>query len=272
VITKDAEAEAERLRDHREKLIRVTLADHALEIVFQPNVDLRSGGVVGAEALARFAQPPIRPPDVWFAEAASVGLVVELEIAAIRSALDQLGRLPSGLYLSLNASVETILSDEFRRTLAKVAAERLVLELTEHTEVRDYRQLEQSIEDLRSNGVRLAVDDTGAGYSSFRHILNLHPEVIKLNIGLTRGIDGDPVRRALGSALLTFGADAYNATIVAEGVETEGEFITLRALGCRFGQGFYLGRPGRLRVPPQNASCPNLPDDDRASVSPTKVP
>jgi EAL domain-containing protein (putative c-di-GMP-specific phosphodiesterase class I) len=237
------------LVDHRESRVRTTLARQALEIVFQPIVDLRTGGVAGAEALARFLLPPCRPPDVWFAEAAAVGLGVDLELAALRLALAQLDRLPAGLYLSLNASVETIMSEEFRDTVAAVPTERLVLELTEHTEVEDYARLEQSIEDLRSRGARLAVDDAGAGYSSFRHILNLHPEVIKLDIGLTRGIDGDPVRRALGSALLTFGADAYNASIVAEGIETEGEFKTLRDLGCRFGQGFYLGRPGRLKVP-----------------------
>jgi len=132
--------------------------------------------------------------------------------------------------------------------LSDVPAERVVLELTEHTEVHDYGKFEETIENLRSKGVRLAVDDAGAGYSSFRHILNLRPDVIKLDIGLTRGIDGDPARRALGSALLTFGLDAYNASVVAEGIETEGEFKTLRALGCPFGQGYYLGRPGRLRA------------------------
>jgi EAL domain-containing protein (putative c-di-GMP-specific phosphodiesterase class I) len=245
--SKHAEADADQLRDNREQLIRVTIANRAHETVFQPIVDLRSGGAVGAEALARFAEPPIRPPDVWFAEAASVGLGVELEMAALRLALEQLRHLPSGLYLSLNASVETIMSEDFRASFADVPAERVVLELTEHTEVHDYDLFEQTIEHLRSQGVRLAVDDAGSGYSSFRHILNLRPDVIKLDIGLTRGIDGDPARRALGAALLTFGLDAYNASIVAEGIETEGEFNTLRALGCPFGQGFYLGRPGRLR-------------------------
>ncbi len=243
-----AEADAAQIREHREKLIRVTIANRSHETVFQPIVDLNSGGAVGAEALARFAEPPIRPPDVWFAEAASLGLGVELEMAALRLALEQLRQLPPGLYLSLNASVETIMSEEFGASLADVPAERVVLELTEHTEIRDYVQFERTIEDLRSKGVRLAVDDAGAGYSSFRHILNLHPDVIKLDIALTRGIDGDPARRALGSALMTFGLDAYNASIVAEGIETEGEFKTLRALGCPFGQGYYLGRPGKLQA------------------------
>ena len=261
------------MREHREKLIRVTIANRAHETVFQPIVDLNSGGAVGAEALARFAEPPIRPPDVWFAEAASLGLGVELEMAALRLALEQLRQLPPGLYLSLNASVETIMSEEFGASFADVPAERVVLELTEHTEIRDYVQFERTIEDLRSKGVRLAVDDAGAGYSSFRHILNLHPDVIKLDIALTRGIDGDPARRALGSALMTFGLDAYNASIVAEGIETEGEFKTLRALGCPFGQGYYLGRPGKLQAArPDPAPVPGealwRPDHDASPSTP----
>ena len=202
---------------------------------------------MGVEALTRFETTPTRPPDVWFAEAKEVGLGVELEMATLRSALSQLSRVPSGVYLSLNASPDTMMSEEFRDAVLEASAERLVLELTEHESIDDYSQLEKIVDELRSSGLRLAVDDAGAGFSSFRHILNLRPDIIKLDIGLTRGIDGDSARRALGSAMLTFGLDAYNAAIVAEGIETEAEFNTLRGLGCRFGQGYYLGRPGRLR-------------------------
>ena len=138
------------------------------------------------------------------------------------------------------------MSDDFESRLDDVPAERIVLELTEHTEVTDYANFAQGLESLRSQGVRLAVDDTGAGFSSLQHVLNLRPDIIKLDVGLTRGIDRDPARRALGRALLTFGLDAYDASIVAEGIETEGELEVLRALGCPCGQGFYLGRPGRL--------------------------
>ena len=235
--------------EQRHETIRVTLARQGFESVFQPIVELGSGGVVGAEALTRFEMSPVRPPDVWFAEAWEVGLGVELEMAALRSALGQLSRLPSGLYLSLNASPETMMSSEFREAVSGAPGERVVLELTEHDSVDDYEALETTVNKLRSDGVRLAVDDAGAGVSSFRHILNLHPDIIKLDIALTRGIDGDPARRALGSAMLAFGLDAYDASIVAEGIETEAEFRTLRGLGCRFGQGYYLGRPGRLRTP-----------------------
>ncbi len=129
-------------------------------------------------------------------------------------------KLPSGLYLSINASPATIVSAEFRAAMAEIPAERVVLELTEHTGIDDYHLFGEAIAELRSNGLRLAVDDAGSGFSSFRHILNLRPDIIKLDIALTRGIDTDPARRALGSAMLTFGLDAYNASIVAEGIET----------------------------------------------------
>jgi EAL domain-containing protein (putative c-di-GMP-specific phosphodiesterase class I) len=201
---------------------------------------------VGAEALARFTQQPIRSPDKWFAEAATLGLGVELELEALNSALQQLHRLPSGLYLSLNASVETIMSEQFRATLADVPAERIVLELTEHSPIADYPAFDQRTRVLRSEGVRLAVDDAGAGFSSFRHILDLQPDVIKLDFGLIHGIDSDLARQSLGRALLTFASETPGTTIVAEGIETEGELETLRALGCPSGQGFLLGRPCRL--------------------------
>ncbi|HVA03982.1 MAG TPA: EAL domain-containing protein [Acidimicrobiales bacterium] len=246
-MTEREEAERALVLEQRQKAIRVTLANRDYESVFQPIVALQAGGAVGVEALTRFGTTPVRSPDVWFAEARNVGLGVELEVAALRSALDQLHRLPSGLYLSLNASSDTMMSPEFREAVADAPAERVVLELTEHDSIEDYELLEATVQDLRSNGIRLAVDDAGAGFSSFRHILNLRPDIIKLDIALTRGIDEDPARRALGSAMLTFGLDAYNAAIVAEGIETEAEFETLRRLGCRFGQGYYLGRPGKLR-------------------------
>ncbi len=238
--------DGEELLERRRERVRVTLAKDALQTVFQPIVDLRTGQTVGAEALARFDTPPFRPPNLWFAEAAEVGLEQELEVAALRAALGQLHRMPPGLYMSLNASPATMASPEFRAAFDDVPAERVVLELTEHAGIEDYQAFGQAIDELRSRGIRLAVDDAGAGFASFAHILNLRPDVIKIDIALTRGIDTDPARRALGAALLNFGFEAYRATIVAEGVETEGELDTLRALGCRFGQGFLLGRPRRL--------------------------
>ena len=247
------QANAEQLREEVERRIRHTIQNRTLETHFQPIVNLNTGLSLGTEALSRFTDDPTRSPDLWFAEAASVGLGTELEIAALDLALSQMNRLPSDMYLSINASVETILSEEFHESLAQVDAERVVLEVTEHTPIGDYEEFAASVAGLRSRGIRLAVDDAGAGYAGFGHLLDLRPDIIKLDIALTRGIDRDPARQALGRALLRFGLEMFQTTMVAEGIETKEELATLRSLGCAVGQGFALGRPSRL------VSLPPLP-------------
>jgi EAL domain-containing protein (putative c-di-GMP-specific phosphodiesterase class I) len=237
------------MQDQRLSVIRGMIDSRALETYFQPIVDLRSGEVVGTEALSRFAQVPVRPPDAWFAEAATLGLGVELELAAVARALERLDRLPSGMYLSLNASVEAIMSDNFHAAMSDVPAERIVLELTEHTQIADYSSFNRTVESLRSVGMRLAVDDAGSGFASFNHVLNLAPDVIKLDISLIRGIDHDPAKQALARALLRFGSEAFGTTFVAEGIETKGELGTVQSLGFHSGQGFILGRPSRHAGP-----------------------
>jgi EAL domain-containing protein (putative c-di-GMP-specific phosphodiesterase class I) len=96
--------------------------------------------------------------------------------------------------------------------------------------------------------MQFMIDDAGAGFSSLKHVLRLHPDVIKLDLALTHDIDSDPVRRALAASLVAF-AREIGATIVAEGIETHGELETLRALGVTHGQGYYLARPGPGPVP-----------------------
>jgi EAL domain-containing protein (putative c-di-GMP-specific phosphodiesterase class I) len=117
-----------------------------------------------------------------------------------------------------------------------------VIEVTEHVPVEDYDALNAHLEGLRARGTRLAIDDAGAGFASLRHILLLHPDVIKLDVSLTRGVEDDIARRALASAFISFAAE-IGATIVAEGIETRTQFETLRRLGVRYGQGWYLARP-----------------------------
>jgi EAL domain-containing protein (putative c-di-GMP-specific phosphodiesterase class I) len=236
-------AEAQRAEALQERRERMAAAVESLRAVFQPIIDLSSGEAVGVEALARIPAEPSIPPERWFAEATELGLGTQIELAALRVALESLPRLPSGLYMSLNASPETMLSPEFRSAISESAAERLVVEVMEQTEIRDYAGFGDSIADLRSNGVRLAIDDAGAGISSFLHIVDFHPDIIKLDVAVTRGIDADPRRQALGSALLTFGLNALDAGIIAEGIENERELATLRGLGYPFGQGYHLAPP-----------------------------
>jgi EAL domain-containing protein (putative c-di-GMP-specific phosphodiesterase class I)/CheY-like chemotaxis protein len=242
-LARDAK-EAERLAQQAER-IRSVLAGDCLVMAFQPIIDLRGGQISGLEALSRFAAEPKRGPDEWFAEAAQVGLQAELEMAAVRAALAELDRLPRGAYLSVNLSPETVLSSSFKEMVPEIHPERLVVEVTEHAPVGDYEALAEALRRFREGGGRLAIDDAGAGFASLRHILRLAPDIIKLDISLTRGIDADEASQALADALVTF-ASRIGATIVAEGIETPEELTALRALGVSHGQGYHLARPGPL--------------------------
>jgi EAL domain-containing protein (putative c-di-GMP-specific phosphodiesterase class I) len=246
-LREQAEREARLAQERRLRRVRVeqALRGPGPAMVFQPIVDVRSGAVIGMEALARFAAEPTRGPDRWFAEAAEVGLGIELEVAAVRAALAELNDLPSGAYLSVNASPATATSGLLEDALSEVPGERVVLEVTEHAQVEDYEVLGRALDVLRAQGIRLAVDDAGAGYAGLQHILRLAPDIIKLDISLTRGIDADPVKRALASSLVTFAAE-IGAVITAEGVETGAELNALRELGITNAQGYYLAHPGPL--------------------------
>ena len=228
---------------------RMTRIERALRdgvtIVFQPIFDLATHAIVGFEALSRFTGEPLRPPNVWFAEAADVGLGVELELAAARAAIDHLDEVPAEAYVSINFSPAALMSPDFRAAVVGAPAARIVIELTEHTEVVDYAPLSEKLAGLRREGYRLAIDDAGAGFSSFAHILRLAPDVIKLDRDLVAGIDLDASQRAFAAALVTFSGQ-MNARIVAEGVENAEELAVLHDLGIGGGQGFFLARPAPL--------------------------
>jgi EAL domain-containing protein (putative c-di-GMP-specific phosphodiesterase class I) len=232
---------AKAVKEKHERIVDVIDAG-GFSIVYQPIWDMQSRRAVGFECLSRFSAQPSRPPNEWFSEAAEVGLGTKLELAAIRMALGALASFPARLHLAMNTSVETIMSREFPDALTGMALDRVVLEITEHTDVEDYECLLEVLLPLRQRGLKLAVDDAGAGYSSLRHILHLQPDFIKLDMDLIRHIDLDPARRALASALIAFARDT-NSSIIAEGVETASELETLQVLGVEQAQGYFLGRP-----------------------------
>ena len=142
----------------------------------------------------------------------------------------------------MNASPTTIVSGELEPLFEGYPQNQIVLEVTEHARVASYPDLLDKLEVIKKRGVRLAIDDAGAGYAGLRHILLLHPEIIKLDIVLTRDIDTDPIRRALGSALVAF-AKELGAEIIAEGIETKPEYDTLLELGIELGQGYHIAKP-----------------------------
>jgi EAL domain-containing protein (putative c-di-GMP-specific phosphodiesterase class I) len=239
----DRQVSARRAWDEQVSAVRRVLDRRQLRMRYQPIVDLASGEVVGVEALARFpGRATERPPERWFAEASAVGLGAELELAAIALALEDFAGMGEALYLSVNVSPDTATSTALRALLRDRPLDRLVFEITEHAEVSDYGRLEAALRPLRRDGLRIAVDDAGAGFAGLRHILQLDPEIIKLDRSLTRGIDRDPVLRALTYSIAAF-ASATEATVVAEGIEEAGELAALRYLDVPYGQGFHLCRP-----------------------------
>ncbi len=223
---------------------RVTsvLQRREVDVHVQPVVDMRTGAVVAHEALSRFPGA-VEGPATLFADAAAVGLGVQLELLAARATLDVAGRLPRGLPLAVNLSPQALLSGEVGDVLLDGARDTaLTVGITEHDPIEDYGPVLAALEPLRAAGVRLSVDDAGAGYASLRHILRLQPDTIKLDIALVSGVDADPARQAMTAAMVAFAAET-GATLVAEGVETTGERDALLTRGVRLGQGHLFGRP-----------------------------
>lgn len=238
------ESDQEASRRHRalEAGILEVLQRDFLKMVFQPIYDVSKERIAGFEALARFSPLPHRPPDSWFKDANEIGLGLELEAKAIHMALEALQRLPTDVYVSVNLSPHHILHGALDDIFRDRPLQQVTLEITEHTVVDYYDDLINRIQPFRERGLQIAVDDAGAGYASFRHILALAPERIKLDMSLTRHIDGDPSRRALAAAFSMFSRET-GATIVAEGVENASEIETLRTLGISHMQGYHLGQP-----------------------------
>ena len=207
--------------------------------VFQPIVELESDAIVGYEALTRFTDGS--DPEVVFAEAAAVGLGLELETGALLATMTAAKTLPESVWLNVNASPEIIIACEPLRAILAAVRRHLVLEVTEHSVIADYSAFRAAMAALGPD-VELAVDDAGAGFASLRHILELHPAFVKLDRSLVTGLEGDDARQAMIVGLRHF-ARATGCRLIAEGIETDAELTALRSLHIVLGQGYLLGRP-----------------------------
>ncbi|GAA3342891.1 hypothetical protein GCM10020358_39550 [Amorphoplanes nipponensis] len=208
-------------------------------VLLQPIVDLATRRRVGAEALSRFPAGWQLPPDRCFADADLIGERERLEVQALRRAAEHLGRVTG--YVAMNVSPATLFTRSCAEFLAGMPLDRVVLELTEHEPIEDYDQLRAVLAPLRARGLRLAIDDVGAGFSSLRHIVATAPDVIKLDRSIVTGLSDDPVLAVVVRALVDL-AGATGARVVAEGVETEADAATLAGLGAALGQGWHFGR------------------------------
>ena len=204
-------------------------------------MDIATGDAVAAEGLTRFASTD-RTPAEWFAAADTVGLRKDPETCTAKAILATLDESSPPPVISVNLSPDIVASGRLCDLVADVDPARVIVEITEHAPVDSYDELHRVLDPFRSSGLRLAVDDAGAGYASMTHVLRLRPDFIKVDMSLIRGLDADPVRQSLVAAMTSFAAET-GASIIAEGVETQSELAALVDLGIPYVQGYLYGQP-----------------------------
>lgn len=226
----------------RQAMLAILDDPGAITTHFQPVVALEAGTTIGFEALSRFRALPARAPDRWIAEAHAVGLGHEIEVACVRSAVARRHEIPSGAWLSINVSAETLVAPETEAAFGSGPLDWLVLELTEHEAVSDYTPLTACIGRYRRRGARVAVDDAGAGHSSLRHVAQLRPEYVKLDGSLVRDLHRGGANLALLRSMMSLEHE-LGVRLVAEGVETMEELAALSRIGIGLAQGHLFARP-----------------------------
>ena len=212
-----------------------------MTVDLQPIIDLGSDEVVSLEALARFAHYPYSV-EGWFAQAHEAGCGPEMEIDAVVNAHRLLDQVPHRVTLAVNASPDVACSEALLEVVTGIDPGRVVVEITEHRRASEPSMFAWAIRRLKSHGVQVAIDDAGTGYSDLRQILELQPDIVKLDRALIDGVDTDPVKMALVQALVAFGRDT-GIQLVAEGVSSLSIRDAVRELKVDCGQGYALGRP-----------------------------
>jgi len=229
------------------------IARNLLRPVFQPIVDLATGGTLGYEGLIRPVAPaPYADPVSLFAAAEASGHVVPLDLACVESIVSASTRLPKELFLSVNLSPRTVEAPEFSvaTMLAILArhdfpADRLVIELTEQQPIADIEQVRHKLDACRRAGMRLAADDLGAGNAGLRLLSDLRFDVVKVDLGLVQRSSPGAPSSAVVESIVAF-ASRTGALVIGEGVEYEEQVEQLTQLGVTAAQGYLFSRPGPL--------------------------
>lgn len=223
-----------------------------ITVLFQPQFNVATGALAGAEALARWEHPSFGRicAETLFAVADRGDHVAQLSRHIGKRALAMAAAWPAALplKLSLNVTAEDFAVGDFAAALrAEIAAsgfppERLTIEITEQTLIADFEACAAALRELEGIGVKVALDDFGTGFSNFRALKALPLDALKLDRSLVVDIEHDPRDRAILAAMVAM-ARALGLKVIAEGVETEGQLAILRAEGCDVFQGFLRAGP-----------------------------
>jgi EAL domain-containing protein (putative c-di-GMP-specific phosphodiesterase class I)/GGDEF domain-containing protein len=245
-------AQAARSVEHRERSRKVTdlkqtLREGAVYIEYHPIVVTATAEVYGYEALARGSLRGLRSPEVMFSVAEEANLIWELSRLCRKRAIEGIeANLEDHQLLFLNIDPHDFRDPTFRtldiEELGIRHPERIVLEITERTAITDYVAFQEYIKTFRAQGFRFAVDDAGSGYAGLGSIANLSPDYIKLDISLISGIDTNFMKQNLVETMVAF-ADDHGIKVIAEGVEREEEYATVKEIGVHLTQGFLFHEP-----------------------------
>jgi diguanylate cyclase (GGDEF)-like protein/PAS domain S-box-containing protein len=251
------DAELDRsVRDHHERLLRLTAALEQREFVlyYQPKVNMRTGQIIGAEALIRWQHPEqgLLPPAAFLPEMEDHPLAIEVGEWVIDSALTQLGLWQAqGLNLMVSVNVGALqlqqvnFVDRLRQILARhpeVDASGLEIEVLETSALQDLERVTQVMQACRQFGVSFALDDFGTGYSSLTYLKRLPVKVLKIDQSFVRDMLDDPDDLSILQGILGL-AVAFHREAIAEGVETVAHGAALLRLGCDLAQGYGIARP-----------------------------
>lgn len=235
-----------------EDAIQVVVDNGGPATVFQPICRAADRRPVGFEALSRF--PTTIDAAGWFAAATAAGMGGTLEIAAARNALAHAVHLPPEVFVSVNLSPSTLLTEPTvidMLTAATTSGRAVVVEITETVAIDVTHAFDTVLSRLRAAGVAIALDDVGAGYAGLRQLLTVKPDMMKVDAFITRRIDVDPARQAIARSMVQY-ARSTGTTCVFEGVETPDELRVVIECGGELVQGFLLGRPMTAKPDP----CP----------------
>lgn len=227
-----------------------TLKHKSIRTVYQPIISLADGEVLGYEALSRGPRNShLESPANLFDVADKCNRLWEVELLCRTKALENARELPPGKLLFINVNPEMIKDRKFKKGSTKeyiskfgINPTSIIFEITEKTAVSDYKSFRRTIDNYISQGYKIAIDDTGAGYSGLRLLAETHPQYIKIDMELIRDIDKDMIKQELMKTFYSF-AKITNMKLIAEGIETKEELKTLIDIGVHYGQGFFLERP-----------------------------
>lgn len=221
-----------------------------ISTVFQPIVNLKTGEVIGYEALSRGPLNSIlQSPNELFSTAADFNRTWDLESLCRTKAIERAKDIDKDKYLFINVDPHIFKDEKFKKGFTKeflanhnMSPEAIIFEITEKTSIEDYISFKAALDNYVEQGYKIAIDDMGSGYSGLKMLTETKPHFVKIDMDLIRDIDGDSFKQSLVKCFVSL-AEVTNMKLIAEGIETEAELLTLIDLGVYAGQGFFLQRP-----------------------------